>query len=580
MLDGVRCAVVLLGPADEGPYAPVAVWPDAKLRMHHLTGAAERALKERRGIMVENPAESGDDNPYGEAWQIAYPIEVSGRLHGVVALGAASRPREDLQRIMRSLHWGAAWLEVLVRRTEETRQAAVAGRMETALDLMASAVEHQKAHAAGMALATRMADRLGCDRVSLGFTKGRRTRVRALSHSAEAGERSNLMRAVGAAMDEAVDQRAAVAYPLPEDGFPFVVRDHEALSRRFGAGAVLTVPFRYEGEIIGAVTLERDKDHPFDSDTIDLCETVANLAGPMLHEKRREERWLITKAAESTGRQFARLLGPRHPLRKLAALLVAAIVVFFYYYEVDYRITVPTVIEGAVRQVVAAPYDGYVKTSSARPGDVVRAGQVLCHLDDRELTLDRVRWTTEAAQLAKQHQQALAEHDRARIRILRARMDQAQARIALIEEQLARVAVKAPFDGVIMSGDLTQSLGAPVERGQVLFEVAPLGAYRVVAEVDERDIDDVTEGQQSELVLPSMPGRPIPFTISRVTPVSVAEEGRNHFRVEGEPGEGADRLRPGMEGVGKITVDRRRLIWVWTHDMIDWLRLKLWRWMP
>jgi multidrug resistance efflux pump len=205
---------------------------------------------------------------------------------------------------------------------------------------------------------------------------------------------------------------------------------------------------------------------------------------------------------------------------------------------------------------------------------------VLCHLDDRELTLDRVRWTTEAAQLAKQHQQALAEHDRAQIRILRARMDQAQARIALIEEQLARVAVKAPFDGVIMSGDLTQSLGAPVERGQVLFEVAPLGAYRVVAEVDERDIDDVTEGQQSELVLPSMPGRPIPFTISRVTPVSVAEEGRNHFRVEGEPGEGADRLRPGMEGVGKITVDRRRLIWVWTHDMIDWLRLKLWRWMP
>jgi RND family efflux transporter MFP subunit len=425
-----------------------------------------------------------------------------------------------------------------------------------------------------------MADRLGCDRVSLGFTKGRRTRVWALSHSAEVGERSNLMRAVGAAMDEAVDQRAAVAYPLPEEGFPFVVRAHEALSRQFGSGAVLTVPFQYEGEIIGALTLERDREHPFDADTVELCETVANLVGPLLHEKRREERWLITKAAESMGRQFRNLLGPRHPLRKLAALLGAAIVVFFYYFEVDYRITAPTVIEGAVQQVVAAPYDGYVKTSSVRPGDVVGAGQVLCYLDDRELTLDLIRWNTEAAQLAKQHQQALAEHDRAQIRILRAKMDQAQAQIALIQEQLARVAVKAPFDGVIMSGDLSQSLGSPVERGQVLFEVAPLGAYRVVAEVDERDIDDVTEGQESELVLPSMPGDPVPFTISKVTPVSVAKEGRNYFRVEGELGAGADRLRPGMEGVGKITADRRRLIWVWTHDMIDWLRLKLWRWMP
>ena len=42
----------------------------------------------------------------------------------------------------------------------------------------------------------------------------------------------------------------------------------------------------------------------------------------------------------------------------------------------------------------------------------------------------------------------------------------------------------------------------------------------------------------------------------------------------------ASRLRPGMEGIGKVTIDRRKLIWVWTHKMIDWMRLQLWRWMP
>ena len=40
------------------------------------------------------------------------------------------------------------------------------------------------------------------------------------------------------------------------------------------------------------------------------------------------------------------------------------------------------------------------------------------------------------------------------------------------------------------------------------------------------------------------------------------------------------RLRPGMEGAGKINVERRRLIWIWTHDLMDRLRLWLWRWMP
>jgi hypothetical protein len=35
-----------------------------------------------------------------------------------------------------------------------------------------------------------------------------------------------------------------------------------------------------------------------------------------------------------------------------------------------------------------------------------------------------------------------------------------------------------------------------------------------------------------------------------------------------------------MEGVGKVSVGERRLIWIWSHSMVDWLRLTIWRWMP
>ena len=31
---------------------------------------------------------------------------------------------------------------------------------------------------------------------------------------------------------------------------------------------------------------------------------------------------------------------------------------------------------------------------------------------------------------------------------------------------------------------------------------------------------------------------------------------------------------------GKINVDRRKLIWVWTHEALDWVRLQVWRWWP
>ncbi|MCJ7595366.1 MAG: HlyD family efflux transporter periplasmic adaptor subunit, partial [Desulfobacterales bacterium] len=418
------------------------------------------------------------------------------------------------------------------------------------------------------------------DRVSLGFIKGRHARVITLSHAAEFGKETNLMRAIGAVMDEAIDQHTAVAYPLPPDGVPLVTRAHEELSRQYGSRAILTIPLENKGVGVGGLTLEQSGDNAFDPHVVEACKTVAAVVGPILDTKRLEDRWLIRKAVDSFAAQGRRLLGPRYLLRKMVSLLILAIIVFFYVYEVDYRVTAQTSIEGSIQRVVAAPFDGYIKEAPIRPGDIVKEGDLLCLLDDRDQRLERIKWLTEREQLIKQYHEAMAKHDRSQIRIVRTKIDQAEAQLALIDEQLARTRVAAPFDGVVMSGDLSQSLGSPVERGKVLFEVAPLDQYRVIVQVDEREITDIAVGQQSELVLSSVPGEAFPFIVEKITSVSTAKEGRNYFRVEGRLQEATMRLRPGMEGIGKINIDRRKLIWVWTHNAVDWLRLQLWRYRP
>ncbi len=65
----------------------------------------------------------------------------------------------------------------------------------------------------------------------------------------------------------------------------------------------------------------------------------------------------------------------------------------------------------------------------------------------------------------------------------------------------------------------------------------------------------------------------------QVTPVSTPEDGRNHFRVEAQLDARQARLRPGMEGVGKVEVGPRRLLWIWTHPLLEWLELSTWRWL-
>ena len=39
-------------------------------------------------------------------------------------------------------------------------------------------------------------------------------------------------------------------------------------------------------------------------------------------------------------------------------------------------------------------------------------------------------------------------------------------------------------------------------------------------------------------------------------------------------------MRPGVKSVAKIDAGRARLIWIWTRDATDWLRLALWTWAP
>jgi RND family efflux transporter MFP subunit len=575
MLDGVRCGMVLLGEPDHGPFSPVAIWPDAKLSMNHLTGSAEQSLRERRGLVI--PGENGDGTG---TVHLAYPIEIAEQLHGVVVLEAEGRPGAGVQAILRKLHWGAAWLEVMIRRGEAQKASTINQRLEKVLDLVASAVEHEGFQSGAMSLATRMATTLECDRVSVGFIVRSTVRVEVISHTADFGKETNLVRAIGNAMDEALDQQATVIYPLPSGDLPVVTRAHGELSKEHGSGAILTVPLENNGKIVGGLTLERSGDKPFDREVVDACEAVASLVGPILETRRKEERWLIRKVADSGADQLKKVIGAGYLVRKLVLITLACLITFFSLFEMDHRVSAPTSIEGRVQRAVAAPFNGFIKEAPVRPGDVVSEGNLLCLLDDRDLLLERLKWTIEKEQLTNQYHEAMAKRERSQIRITRAKMDQAEAQLALIAEHLGRTRVTAPFDGVIMSGDLSQSLGSPVERGQELFRVAPLDAYRVIVEVEERDINQVQVGQRSELMLPSMPGEPFPFVVEKITPVSLSKDGRNYFRVEARMESASDRLRPGMEGIGKITIEQRKLIWVWTHKAVDWLRLQVWRYRP
>ena len=579
MLPGTARAVLVL--RQDAALSPIARWPEGDSGSAQLSHIAELALTERRGVVSRPRGRSPgvttriDDN---RASHLAFPLLFDDEDQGVVAVELEGVGDAALRDSMRQLQWAASWIELRQLRARSTEDSARLRQGYAALEVAATALAADRFDAAARATATEMAIRLNASRVAIGWLKRRSVHVAGLSHAVGSGKRADVTVNLAGAMDEAVDQGASLLFPLPGDESLPSRAAHARLVAQGGGPYVLTVPLTTHGRITGAVTVERDE--PIDQDAIDLTEAIAALIGPVLGQLHLNERWLSTIAFHIFLRTIRQFLGAEHYVLKLFVGVLTGIVVFFALFHTEYHVNAHAVVEGEVRRSIAAGLDGYIGSERVRAGQVVHQGDVLATLDDSELNLQRLRWIATRQQHQSELDRALATGTRADVAIGGAQIAEAAAEIALLDAQLARTRIVAPFDGLITNGDLSQSVGMPVQRAQVLFEIAPLDSYRVIVRVPDNEIARVEPGHTGTLVLSALPDRHFDMHVVRVTPIAEQADGSNTFRVEAQLDDVSPQLRPNMEGVAKIDAGQHLLIWAWTHHLIDAIRLFLWSWWP
>ncbi|HEV2517588.1 MAG TPA: efflux RND transporter periplasmic adaptor subunit [Devosia sp.] len=570
-LPGVRSSAVF--EITSGGLKPLALWP-TNAAIADLESLAALALAEQRPVLRQ----AGRGSRLRRV--IALPVEAGGKPVAIaVAALSVDDDAEAPARQMRQLQWSAAWLREYFQRGGDADLRGERDRSRATLELLATVVDRGDFRTAALAAVTEMALRFGCSRVSLGFVRWGRSRVAAISHTSTFSTRIQLVQQISGAMDEAIDQKSILRYPPAPEDVVFTTA-HAALAAAHKGGNILTVPLLVVDAFAGAICFERPVEQPFDEETVRLLSVMAAALGPVLTEKRRNDRWLVVKAWDSLTQQLTKLLGPGHLGRKVVALLALIVVAILSFWTDTFHVVADAQLEPAERRSVVSAYDGYVQTASARAGDLVKAGEELASLEDRELSLERLRWVTERQQHQFEYDRALAAGQPANINIVKTQIEQADAQIRLIDEQIARTRLIAPFDGLVVRGDLSQRIGASVGRGETLFELSPLSGYRVVVTVGERDIGELTVGQPGEAVFASLPEEPIPIAIDRITPVAQEQAGGVGFRVEATISGDLSRLRPGMTGVARVAIDRRPVISIWLRPFLDWLGLVWWRLVP
>ena len=461
--------------------------------------------------------------------------------------------------------------------TPDSPEGACGDGARLLLRLQVAMLEHRDFVAAATACATELAIMFGAHRVTLGVLDDGFARVVAVSHGAEGRFGGELFSDIAAAMDECMEQRRLLLHPEPEDAFPAILLAHRRLSGHL-SGTVCSVPIRCGEQVSGAICLEWSADSAVDLRGLDTLPDVLAVLGPVLSMMRhRSMPWHRRLVASLRGLRAELGSQGRRGTRIAVAvavilLLVSALV------PMDYRVGGRARVEGVVERTLVAPNDGFLDSARVRPGDQVLAGQVLVEPADQELKVEHSRWRSELAQHENAYMAALARSDRGEMMVQMAKAEEADAKVRLTEHALGRVKVVAPFDGVVIAGDLTRSLGSPVRRGETLMTLAPAGQYRVVVQISERDIGQVRSGQPGALALSALPWDALPVRVERVAPMASVIDGENVFDVELSLERSIHGLRPGLQGVAKLTVGSRTLLRAWGGPLLDWLRFQWWRW--
>lgn len=578
----------MLRPGPEGRAEVLAVYPalvQGQAAPAWLAQAVEGAGEAAsQGSTVVRPVH-GPEDLYGQAADshlVMVPLRAAQGVRGVSAFLVEGRDGRGLAWARERIELTGSLLSLYeMRLTLQQRQGDLR-RLRMAMETLSSVNEHDRFAGAAMAFCNEVASRWEAEHVSVGFLKGRYVYLKAMSHTEKFIRKMALVQDLESAMEECLDQDVEVIHP-PGAEASYVSRASRELSVRHGSISVLSLPLRKAGEPVGVVTLERPADRPFKLDEIEPLRLACELCTVRLANLHEQDRWAGARLASACRGGLTKLVGPTHTWVKVTVAAALAAILLVTLGRGDYTAEGTFVIEPLQQQLIQAPYDGHLASVSVEPGDVVAEGQELARLDAEDLLSRLAEKQAERASYRTQVEQYEAEgrskaYERS---VAQAEVRRVEAQVQSLEYQVGKAILRSPVAGTVLSGDLKRQLGATMQTGQQMFEIAPLAALRATVSIPEDQIAEVRKGGSGELATALYPGRRIAFEVERVIPVAEAVQGNNVFKVRVRlkdldlPGRHAW-LRPGMEGVGKVELGRRSYAYLWSRRLVNWLRMKLW----
>lgn len=225
---------------------------------------------------------------------------------------------------------------------------------------------------------------------------------------------------------------------------------------------------------------------------------------------------------------------------------------------------------GPAEQVSVKPeVNGRIEELPVDVGDLVKQGNLLFRLDDRDLQIEkesqdkaveRTRLELDQAQRdfkraeelfeSKLISQELFEDARTTFDLAKNSLDRAQKSLDLVLDKLRKTRVVAPFDCTVLTRPV--SVGQAVSgsggfnSGTEVLTIANLNDLVINAHINQADVTRLTQNQEVEVTVEAIPGLKITGTVERLAPQSTIKNNIRGFAARILLKDAGKQIRPGM----------------------------------
>ncbi|MEE4355416.1 MAG: efflux RND transporter periplasmic adaptor subunit [Desulfococcaceae bacterium] len=167
----------------------------------------------------------------------------------------------------------------------------------------------------------------------------------------------------------------------------------------------------------------------------------------------------------------------------------------------------PSIVEARNRSVLAAEWEGVLTAFKADAGDNVKKGAVLAEIFHRDIVFKKQKhratrkyYKVQVDNLTKLNEKGLVPVEE----LEKARMEQAvnEAEIKIIDTEIARAKIRAPFSGLVVSRHIQPYEW--VRPGQPVVEIYDPDKLRIVADIPSEKVVILRKGQKDSFRFPDL----------------------------------------------------------------------------